>query len=447
MWSLPEGHPVVPVVSICLCNKDLAGMEGAFVARTAACFVIPQRDRAGFHLRRPVAAWRRYHMRLRRSSGSRKTTRAQFPASSARALVLAGALVGAMSAQPAFAQSAAPDPSTFFSKIEFTGLVDTYYTYNFNEPSTGELTPLRNFDVRHNQFSVGLLELAMAKPATADDRVGFRFDLQYGQVAQIFNGDPLDNNALVNVQQAYVSYLAPVGSGLTFEVGKFVTPIGTEPTESNLANNYSRAFLYALGPYYHVGARVAYTVNSKVTLGGMLVNGWNGTGDNNAGKSFGVSATVMPTPKVTIIQNVLIGPEQADNTDDVRTYSDTNLAVTVSDKVSAGLNYVYAKDANAGEGISWQGVALYMRGQVTDIFAVAPRFEIFDDGDGFASGAPQSLKEFTLTGEFKHKQGMIFRVEYRRDWSDVDFFVKDSLPVNNQNTFTMAFVVPFSSKK
>ncbi len=51
----------------------------------------------------------------------------------------------------------------------------------------------------------------------------------------------------LNVQQAYVSYLAP-REGLTFEVGKFVTPIGTEPTESNLNFNYSRTFLYRTAP-------------------------------------------------------------------------------------------------------------------------------------------------------------------------------------------------------
>jgi hypothetical protein len=334
----------------------------------------------------------------------------------------------------------------FFKKVEFSGLVDTYFTYNFNEPATNTFTPLRNFDVRHNQFSLGLVELAMARPVAADDRVGFRFDLQYGQVAQIFNGDPLDNNALVNVQQGYVSYLAPVGSGLTLEVGKFVTPIGTEPTESNLNNNYSRAFLYALGPYYHVGARVAYTVNDKVSLGAMLVNGWNATGDNNSGKSVGGSITIKPVPSLTLIQNILVGPEQADNADDVRTYSDTNVALNISDTMTTGLNYVYAKDSSGGDSINWQGLALYYRNQLTDTFAIAPRFEWFDDADGFASGAPQALKEFTLTAEVKHSKGLIFRAEYRRDWSDVDFFTKDDEAVDNQNTFTVAFIYAFSSK-
>ena len=334
----------------------------------------------------------------------------------------------------------------FFRKVEFSGLVDTYFTYHFGQPQTSEFTPLRNFDVRHNQFSLGLVELAMARPVAADDRVGFRFDLQYGQVAQIFNGDPLDNNALVNVQQGYVSYLAPVGSGLTFEVGKFVTPIGTEATESNLNNNYSRAFLYALGPYYHVGARVAYTVNSKVSLGGMLVNGWNASGDNNSGKSVGGSITIKPTSSLTLIQNVLVGPEQTDNTDDVRTYSDTNVALSISPKMTTGLNYVYAKDSSGGESINWQGLALYYRNQVTDSFAFSPRFEWFDDADGFVTGAGQALKELTLTAEVKHPKGLIFRAEYRRDWSDVAYFTKDGEAADNQNTFTIAFIYAFSSK-
>jgi hypothetical protein len=349
------------------------------------------------------------------------------------------------------APAPAPDPGeavvNFFKKVEVSGVLDTYYTYNFNEPATGTFTPLRSFDVKHNQFSVSLVELAFAKAASTDDRIGFRFDLQYGQTAQVFNSDPLDNNNLVNVQQGYLSYLAPAGKGLTFEVGKFVTPIGTEPTEANLNNNYSRALLYQWGPFYHVGARVAYPVHEKVTLGAMLVNGWNATGDNNAGKSVGGSVTWLPTPKLTIIQNVLVGPEQTDNTDDIRTYSDTNLAFT-SGKVSTGLNYVYAKDAVAGSGINWQALALYFKGQITPVFALSPRFEYFDDSDGFvfAPGLGQKMKEFTLTAEVKHTKGLIMRLEYRRDWSDVDFFEKNGRARDNQNTVTVGFVYAFSSK-
>jgi hypothetical protein len=332
----------------------------------------------------------------------------------------------------------------FFRKTEILGLVDTYYTYNFNEPPTGTFTPLHSFDLKHNQFSVSLLELAFSKATGTDDRIGFRFDLQYGQTAQVFNTDPLDNNNLLNVQQAYVSYLVP--GGLTFEVGKFVTPVGSEATEAHLNNNYSRGLLYQYGPFYHVGTRVSFPLHEKFTIGGMFVNGWNATGDNNSGKTFGANLTWLPSSKFSFIQNVLWGPEQTDNADDTRTFSDTNLALNFG-AFTTGANYIYAVDEVAGESIDWQGLALYFKGQLGPVFAIAPRFEWYKDPDGFVFGAgEQTIKEFTLTFELKHPRGLITRFEYRRDWSDVDYFTKDGDPTDNQNIFTVGFIVPFTSR-
>jgi len=39
------------------------------------------------------------------------------------------------------------------------------------------------------------------------------------------------------------------------------------------------------------------------------------------------------------------------------------------------------------------------------------------------------------------------RLEYRRDWSDVDFFTKGSSPRDDQNTVTVGWVYAFSSKQ
>jgi hypothetical protein len=176
------------------------------------------------------------------------------------------------------------------------------------------------------------------------------------------------------------------------------------------------------------------------------VNGWNAAGDNNSGKTVGLSATIKPISRITFVQNFLIGPEQTDNSDDIRKMSDTNLMVAVSNAVSAGFNYAYIADELAGDGVSWQGLAVYLRTQITPMFAIAPRFEIFKDDAGIVSGAVQDLKEFTLTGELKHSDGLLFRVEYRRDWSNIDFFEKNGRAVDNQNTFTVAFVYSFNSK-
>ena len=104
-------------------------------------------------------------------------------------------------------------------------------------------------------------------------------------------------------------------------------------------------------------------------------------------------------------------------------------------------------DGIDGDGVNWQGLALYFRRQITPVFAFAPRWEFYDDKDGFVTGVPQTVQEITLTGEGKHSGGLIFRMEYRRDWSDEDYFIKDGAPTDNQNTFTFAFIIPFSSRQ
>ena len=64
--------------------------------------------------------------------------------------------------------------------------------------------------------------------------------------------------------------------------------------------------------------------------------------------------------------------------------------------------------------------------QATPRFALIPRVEWFDDPDGFMTGAGQTLKEGTITGEFKLANGFLSRVEYRRDVSNIASFATSS---------------------
>jgi hypothetical protein len=347
------------------------------------------------------------------------------------------------------AQAASQDGFlNFFRKTELAGTADMYFHYNFNKPATGSLTPLRNFDFEHNQFSLALVEVALIKPASADDRVGFRFDLDYGPTTDwVHSAEPGGLETFRNIQQGYISYLAPVGSGLTFDVGKFVTQHGAEVIEAKDNWNYSRSLLFSWAiPYYHMGVRVGYSVNDKLSLGATVNNGWNDVTDNNSQKTYGVQATIKPTASVSIVQNYMGGPEQTDNADDWRHLSDTTVTYTATPKLSLMGNYDYGRDTVAGRSVTWQGVGLYAKAQANQYFAVIPRFEYYDDEDGFTTGTEQKVKEFTLTAEVKHSQGLIMRLEYRRDWSDVNFFTKDGRPSDNQNTFSVGFIYAFSTR-
>ncbi len=98
---------------------------------------------------------------------------------------------------------------------------------------------------------------------------------------------------------------------------------------------------------------------------------------------------------------------------------------------------------------TWKSVAGYVKLSPTSWFAFVPRVEWFDDRDGFNTGVAQKLKEVTLTAEFKMKEGLLTRLEYRRDWSDQSFFDRGNTlgSSKSQDTLLAGFTVVFGPKR
>lgn len=345
--------------------------------------------------------------------------------------------------------------SNFMRDWELSGFVDVYYGYNFNTPKSDTNilnfdNPLRNFDTKHNQFSLNMMKLVLEKKPTEDSRLGFRTDLAFGPATEIVHaGEPGGRDFIRYLQQAYLSYLAPVGKGLQIDFGKFVTHSGLELIETKDNWNYSRAQIFGLGPYYHFGVKATYPIHDKVTVMGGVVNGWNNVIENNTRRTFIAQVTVKPTDKLAIIHNYTGGPEQADNIEDTRHLFDGIVTFNATPKISLATNYIYGFDRVNGAKVHWTAIAGYAKFQLTDKLAFAPRFEVFRDNDGapFITGTKQTLKGITLTGEYAIKDGLFARLEYRRDQSNKRFFPSGPDGVKNQDTLTLGVVYSFSSKK
>jgi hypothetical protein len=345
---------------------------------------------------------------------------------------------------PALAQSAAPAWSV--GEISFSGLVDGYYGVNFNHPAS-QTNQLRNFDVKANQFSLNMAKLTMEHAA---DPVGFRVDLGFGKAFDLVHGAETAPSAVRNLEQAYVSLKPAKAAGFQLDFGKFVTSAGAEVIETHSNWNYSRSILFAWAiPYYHFGARATVPMGKYFTGGVQLVNGWNNVEDNNSGKTLGLTGAVVAGP-VSWYNNYYAGPEKAGVNEGWRHVYDTTLLVTGS-KASAYINVDYGVDQPVAGGTSsaWYGVAGAARFSLTDKIAVAPRLEWFKDRDGFSTGTAQTLKEFTITGEYKWAEGLLSRLEYRRDWSDQPFFDRGGTPgvYKNQDTILLGFVAYFGPKR
>jgi hypothetical protein len=363
-----------------------------------------------------------------------------------RLSILAGVLVATAPGQTQAPDPPADPPAWTAGPINFSGLVDGYYSLNFQHPASGT-NVLRNFDVRANSFSLNMAKLTMKHDA---DPIGFTLDLAFGRAMEIFHAtEPFQNGTGVmrNIFQAYVSVKPENAGGFQFDFGKFATSAGAEPTETHLNWNYSRAYLYANGPYYHFGARISKPITSFWTAGVQLVNGWNNVEDNNGGKTVGLTSA-LTSKKVSLFTNYYTGPEKARGLEGNRHFIDNVLLLTPHDKASFYINYDYGVDkapSQFGGNKNWWGIALAGHFQLNDCFSISPRYETYNDIDGFITGVSQKLQEFTITGEAKMAKGFLTRVEYRRDWSDQPYFDRGNEPGSskNQDTVLVGFVVYF----
>jgi hypothetical protein len=338
-----------------------------------------------------------------------------------------------------------PAPSTATvlpGNIAVNGIIDGYYSFNNNHPASG-FTTLRNFEVKSNSFALNMAKLSFSRAA---EPVGFTLDIGFGKAWEIFHAtDPAGINNVRYIPQAYVTLKPKSWGGFQFDFGKFYTSAGAELTENNLTWSYGRGFLYTNGPYYHFGARMTKPINDHFSVGLQLVNGWNNVEDNNSGKTIGIT-TAFTTKKISWYNNYYTGPEKNKTNAGFRNFYDTVLNLNPNDKTSFYVNFDYGKENEAfgvKNNATWVAIGVAGRYQTTEHTAVSVRYENYDDRQGFITGTAQSLNSFTLTGEYKWMQGLISRLEYRRDWSDSAYFERGSGFGKNQNTLTLGFIAYF----
>jgi hypothetical protein len=328
--------------------------------------------------------------------------------------------------------------------LTITGLVDVNYNYNFNNPLS-HINGYRNFDVMENQFNINEAKVTFQKTASP---VGFRVDLAFGQTMDLANADAYlgSQKSLKNIEQAYLTAVIPIGNGLTVNAGKMVTHMGGEVIETLGNINYSRSILFAYAiPYDHLGVCANYPFSPQFGATVYLYNGWNIVDENNTDKTFGAEIIWTPSSAFTFIENYIGGAEEPNSTTKRHVF-DSIFNIQATDALFVTVNADYGQESNTAGGLAvWKGAALTGKYTISDVSAIGARGEYYYDQSGFTTGALQSLKEITLTYEYKFGGSLTTRLEYRYDASDVNVF-EDSdgnMTKNNQSTLLIGSVYSF----
>jgi hypothetical protein len=368
----------------------------------------------------------------------------------------------------------------FLHETTFNVTLDGYYEYNFDRP-IGRVNLLRAYDVSSNSFSLNQAAIVIERAAnpSEDRRFGVRLDLQYGQATETLQGSAANEprpQVYRPLFQVYGTYVAPIGSGLTIDFGKWASALGIENNYTKDQFNYSRSLLFDFLPFYHMGVRASYNLTPRINVAYWLVNGAEQTEDFNGFKSQAFIFTLKPASQVTWNMNYYFGQEQRDVVpvlnpglptgptqpglpvqsitpvpngrlhifDSYVTWSATP-RLTLAGEADYLIKRVFSSSAPRHD----SGGAAYARYQFAPKFALAARAEYLSDRGGLFSGATQTLKETTLTAEYEFAEGFLVRQEWRRDFSNQPFF-RTSAPgilKKEQNTATIGLVWWFGQKQ
>jgi hypothetical protein len=339
-------------------------------------------------------------------------------------------------AKAAPAASATPDVAaaepSFFDTIAVSGFVAASYFYNFNSPDgdslTGSNAPVDLLHPDSNSISLDQLWLTVSRDVTPEQRAGFKADFVYGKTASILSGDNLDGNAGndFDLYQGYLSYLAPIGEGVTLQAGKFATLLGAEVAQANGNWNITRGNVYNfLQPINHMGL-LATTPIGPVSASFGLVEETRSfpalNSDRNSNKAilWGVSGGA----------GVFSGSFAGTYGDSPSSFSsdhndnefilDFIARFTPNEKFSSYVNFDWVSSEVGSNSIDGYGIAAAGRFALGDSTGIAGRFEYLSlEDDDFGS----DLQIWGITGTVDQKltEGLTLRGEIRYDSaSDAD---------------------------
>jgi hypothetical protein len=340
--------------------------------------------------------------------------------------------LAAAKAAPVPSASATPDVAagekpSFFDTVAVNGFVAASYFYNFNDPEgdslAGSNAPVDLLHPDTNSISLDQLWLTVSRDATSDSRAGFKADFVYGKTASILSGNNNDGKAGndFDLYQGYITYLAPIGEGVTIQAGKFATLLGAEVAQARDNWNITRGNVYNfLQPINHMGL-LATTPIGPVTASFGIVDetrafpALNADRNNNKAFLWGVSGSAGPFSG-SFAGTYGDSPASTDNGDN-EIILDFIGRFTPNEKFSSYVNFDWiSTDTGSGNNVDGYGVAAAARLALTDATGIAGRFEYL----GLQDDASKSeLKIWGITGTVDHKltDGLTLRGEIRYDKS------------------------------
>lgn len=336
---------------------------------------------------------------------------------------------------------------TFLQQVDVSGLVAASYNHRFLGGGDNGLALGNSF--RHQNadtFSLDQLWLTLDKPTTEESRAGFHGDLLYGESARAMRnsiiGMPLSTGGTPGdssdqdfyLFSAYVSYLAPVGNGIRFDLGKRDTLMGIERVKTSVNYNVTQGRVFQLIPIVNTGLLAQTNLTDQISIAAGVFNDvYADTSIDDSRHKAYFSQIAFQGDRFGFKVDSMVGKSSANNlqTDNGTDCQGGNACRTsvldavataqLSDSFEAWFQFVWAR--NWGDSILDKGdthaFATAARFHLTDDTSVATRIEYlrseFDFNNAQDVFGQSETVTATLTGAHKLTSDLTFRTELRYD--------------------------------
>jgi len=201
-------------------------------------------------------------------------------------------------------------------------------------------------------------------------------------------------------------------SALTLSFGRFDAPVGFERDDEplNLVPTTSFTFEHAR-PVKFNGLMARYAMNPKVSVLGLVANGWDEEADNNSGKTAGLKVQVFPSSDLAVAAGALYGPEEDSTNGAQRT-------LLTGDATWQPLpRLIVQAEAHHGsqQVTTWIGVVGQAFWRVGRSTGLTVRGEVLNDPDGVRTGTVQKLSSVTISPWYFYREaqeGVFSNVEF-----------------------------------
>lgn len=334
------------------------------------------------------------------------------------------------------------------SPITITGYIETYYSYDFGNPSNHTRPGFIYSHNRHNEVN---LNLGFVKASYQTDYARANLALMAGTYANA--NLAAEQGVLKNIFEANAGLKLSKKKNLWVDAGIFASHIGFESAIGKDCWNLTRSMLADNSPYYESGVKLGYmSDNGKWFLSLLYLNGWQRIQrpDNYNTPAFGHQLTYTPNSKVTLNSSSFVGSDTPDSTNRMRYFHNFYGIFQLHPRIGIITGFDIGAQQSGKDSSTydvWYSPVLIVKLKATDKLSIAARGEYYYDENGIiiATGTPNGFQTFgySLNIDYAVRDNIVWRLEGRTLNSKDKLFNLNEKASNENYFITTALAISF----